>query len=210
MFEYICKNCGEVKYAQYNSWKRIFCSHKCANEYKCKNTPKKRANLICKTCGKTFYVFPGDVRVKNKTIKYCSKKCAFDAMKKGKIVECLHCGKPFYSTRNTFCSPKCASDYKSEHAEHKPWDENGYLVVQERGYNKKGNAKQHRLIIEHVLGRRLDLDEVVHHINGDKKDNRIENLCVMSRKEHSKLHRELEKSTRLHNQAQINVIHTKN
>lgn len=47
---------------------------------------------------------------------------------------------------------------------------------------------EHRIIIENYLGRKLNRNEVVHHINGDKSDNRIENLKVMSLSEHTKLH----------------------
>lgn len=47
---------------------------------------------------------------------------------------------------------------------------------------------EHRHIIEQELERSLDYNEVVHHKNGDKKDNSLENLEVMSRSEHSKHH----------------------
>lgn len=49
---------------------------------------------------------------------------------------------------------------------------------------------KHRAIIEEALGRELLTTEIVHHINRDPTDNRLENLQVLSHKEHTAIHRE--------------------
>ena len=53
---------------------------------------------------------------------------------------------------------------------------------------RKATRDEHRLLMEQLLGRRLDRFEVVHHINGDGMDNRITNLEVMSLSDHTRLH----------------------
>jgi len=44
---------------------------------------------------------------------------------------------------------------------------------------------QHRFIMEQHLGRKLNINEDVHHINNIKTDNRIENLQLLTHSEHS-------------------------
>lgn len=43
--------------------------------------------------------------------------------------------------------------------------------------------------MQQELGRRLGTNEVVHHIDHNRKHNNPENLEVMTREEHSRLHR---------------------
>ena len=46
---------------------------------------------------------------------------------------------------------------------------------------------EHRKVMKEILGRDLMDDEEVHHINGNKTDNRPENLIVLSKAEHRRL-----------------------
>lgn len=85
---------------------------------------------------------------------------------------------------------KCSGRYRSDNAIHAPWQgENGYRYIwdKERHY-----MPEHIYIMEQHIGRRLTKDEVVHHIDFNRSNNCIENLQLMTRSEHSRLHRENE------------------
>jgi hypothetical protein len=62
--------------------------------------------------------------------------------------------------------------------------QNGY-----RWFNlSTGRIPEHRLVMEKHLGRPLEKFEVVHHINGNRLDNRVENLLIMTRGSHNSHH----------------------
>lgn len=69
--------------------------------------------------------------------------------------------------------------------------ENRYVFLYKPSHpnaRKDGKIKRGRLVMSEHLGRPLKNNEQVHHINGIKSDDRLENLVVLSHKEHSSLH----------------------
>jgi hypothetical protein len=61
---------------------------------------------------------------------------------------------------------------------------NGYVTIR---VNRRATY-EHRHVMEQHLGRKLRRDEHVHHKNHDPSDNRLENLEVLSKAEHHRLH----------------------
>lgn len=64
----------------------------------------------------------------------------------------------------------------------------GYMMIS-MGSKKKGGAYLHRYIIEQKLGRTLDSQEIVHHKDGNKLNNNINNLELMTHKIHNNIHK---------------------
>ena len=60
----------------------------------------------------------------------------------------------------------------------------GYVYIQ----GPRGPVLEHRVLMERKLGRKLSADEQVHHVNGVRNDNRLENLELIDRDEHTRLH----------------------
>lgn len=70
----------------------------------------------------------------------------------------------------------------------KPREYKGYLSVTLTDWGgSKGYFKIHRLVAEAFIKHGLGVDDTVHHINGDRSDNRVCNLKILDRCENSRL-----------------------
>lgn len=110
-----------------------------------------------------------------------------------KVVYCEDCGEIMY-VRATSTQRLCRCCKVKRFAERThtqeaidAWTESHSSHA--KSYHKKGSSKYvHREIAEEMLGRPLRSDEIVHHRDKNIHNNSPENLMVMTRSEHTKLH----------------------
>jgi hypothetical protein len=124
--------------------------------------PYSGKDFICIICKKKFYRPPSSF--KKAKHQYCSRECGYLA-NKGVLKNITP-----IENRKWFKSAK------------------GYLATTIRGKW----LWQHRWVIENHIGRTLKKEEIIHHLNGIKNDNRIENLAICSDKSHYKFIKKLQ------------------
>ena len=76
----------------------------------------------------------------------------------------------------------------------------GYIAVYCPDHPKAGKRRsvyEHILVVEDYIGRYLNDDECVHHIDGNKHNNAIENLLLMSSSDHMRIHAIIRRSKNL-------------
>ena len=138
--------------------------------------------LLCDTCGKQFE--RNAFGVKNKTNHYCNKDC-FHKAEIGRSIndkqrECLKLGHGSGEENSRWIGGRI------NHA-------GGYIYIHKPEHpmsGKRGYVLEHRLVMEDFIGRYLKPEEVIHHVNKNRSDNRIENLMLFNNKrEHLDYHK---------------------
>lgn len=175
-----CVTCNTLTTASRHKKGVKYCSRKCSGKSKLVTKEVRK----CLNCPKTFEVSP-----KHPNKKYCCHDCfsqhvADPSLKITK--QCLTCNTSFTvykcdisnNTPRKYCSNKCRHIGKSTQAGSVRLPNGG--IINDSGYVRVvvdgKRVSEHRHVMEQHLGRALQGDENVHHVNGIRHDNRLENL----------------------------------
>lgn len=137
-----------------------------------------KSEVQCRQCERLF--LKENKYLKTRSIHYCSRKCMAEGMRRGETRECEHCNKKFYATRSDisrsragFCSRSCAGRYKN----------------QRRGTNSPlyttGSASYRQMALDYYPNccRICGYDTLnvlqVHHIDGNRLNNGLDNLIIL-------------------------------
>ncbi len=168
--------------------RRMTCSKKCAREYGYNLDSNRRRKLREE---KKFVPGPRKITKNSRGIQHycidCGKKISRGSER------CISCGTKGRRVWNIGRKSIETSGEKSVHWKGgKIKHSDGYILIYSPNHpnkNKSGYVLEHRLVVEKYIGRFLTEKEVVHHIDENKQNNKIENLMLFNgHKDHGKFH----------------------
>lgn len=117
-----------------------------------------RISITCKNCNEKFYGVATQIRSNLKRGRRLTGMCS-DCLKKPGSHQ-----RGFRKPSNGEVGFKTSHGYVSVYMPEHPFAA------------RSGHVAQHRLVMEESIGRYLEADETVHHMNGRRDDNRLSNL----------------------------------
>jgi hypothetical protein len=146
----------------------------------------------CKICGKKFYVRPSHLR--KGWGSYCSQECQYKGYENGIFVSCATCGKKVYRTphelrhsvsKKYFCNKKCFAVWKNKHI----------LIGEKHPSWKNGEGSYRKIMLRSKIPAvcsKCGIDDIrvllTHHLDGNRKNNKIKNLEWLCRNCHYLIH----------------------
>lgn len=200
----VCQTCRKLypTHTKEQALRNKTCSHACAVQ--ATRGPRRRAPMSarkmtlikCAVCGREVY--KPNAWLKKIKVPTCSTHCN-GVLRSQELVKHSHKGRAAWTAESTKSFIKKMSGAKN------PAWKGGVTYFRKHGNyapikyvrcpkeflamaRKDGYVMEHRLIMAQSLGRTLLRTEVVHHVNHDPTDNRIENLMLFGTNQEHKLY----------------------
>ncbi|WP_295216362.1 HNH endonuclease [Ruminococcus sp.] len=145
-----------------------------------------RIEMYCDFCGVEIYRYPSQIKRHN----FCSRKCLGDFSSKLKNPEKYDELKDLSGASENMKRINGRLNKHRMTLSVRLKIRNAHLNSGEsKAYAKYLGEAEHRVVAEKIMGRKLEKGEVVHHVDGNKRNNSPENLMVFSsQREHAKWH----------------------
>lgn len=137
----------------------------------------------CEICSKKFEAFPSEIKYRG--ARFCGRSCA--SKWKASQRDITGINNPSYGVRRCGKSNPMYGKLGDKNANWKGGRYqrgDGYIRLTIDGVE----ILEHRYVMESKLNRKLSTEDIVHHIDGNPANNSVDNLIIVSREEHGRIH----------------------